>query len=972
MAKWQDIFEKLDDWRWKIPRTFKAGMRTDVVIYSSEEMLEHIVSDNAHLQAVNVAFLPGIVGNSLAMPDIHLGYGFPIGGVAAFDPEADGIVSPGGVGYDINCLSADSQVLHEFGYKMPIKEFKKRWRAERIKCLKLNPGKPVNAEMIRFLELPVKNRVYRVLTESGQAVSATEDHPFYTSSGMTPLKNINDSPVALYPFEGIEYKSPSAAVIINEADIFEECRRLGKGASGNAWSQIKKQLIAKRCLPIKQNGAITPYLLKIMGFVFGDGSLVFSKGKGYVWFYGRESDLEAIREDIIRIGFKPSRIYLRDKSCRISSKYGTYRFVHREASFKVVSTSFAVLLAALGVPCGNKAAQSYAVPEWIYSLPLWQKRLFLAALFGAGLTSPKTLTGHKYNFYQPALSMNKKEKHLKSGIKFMQSIKLLLKEFEIKTAKISQDKHQGYRVRLLVSANFDSLHNLWGRIGYEYQAEKMFLANLAVHYLLYKEAAVKSREWMSYCIRNLRQEGFSAGRIKEIFLKKRIANERFVERSIWEGRKTAPRIPANFPGFKEFIAQKTAGLGTSGMVWDKIIARWEVKEKLVYDFTVAHEDHNFIANKFVVSNCGVRVLRTDLTHDEIKPKIRDIVSRLATNVPSGVGSEGPLSLSSRDLDKLLVDGAQWAVSHGYGEPNDIEHTEERGALAGADPSLVSEHAKERGTSQQGTLGSGNHFLEVQFVEEIYDEKVAAEFGLFKDQVTIMVHSGSRGLGHQVCTDYIKMMNQSMHKYNIQVPDRQLCCAPINSPEGKDYLAAMAAAANFAWANRQMLMHWTRESFSQALQSSPKKLGISLIYDVAHNIAKMEKHRVNGKEKTVCVHRKGATRSFPGQPVLIPGDMGRYSYVLVGTEQAMKESWGSTCHGAGRLMSRAAATRAVSVNQLLADLEKKGIIVMAASKKGLVEEASEAYKDVREVVDVVHNAGLAKKVARMRPLGVVKG
>ncbi len=371
-------------------------------------------------------------------------------------------------------------------------------------------------------------------------------------------------------------------------------------------------------------------------------------------------------------------------------------------------------------------------------------------------------------------------------------------------------------------------------------------------------------------------------------------------------------------------------------------------------------------------NCGVRVLRTDLTHDEIKPKIRDIISRLATNVPSGVGSEGPLSLSSRDLDKLLVEGAQWAVSHGYGEQNDIEHTEERGALAGADPSLVSKHAKERGTSQQGTLGSGNHFLEVQFVEEIFDDKVAAEFGLFKDQITIMVHSGSRGLGHQVCTDYIRVMNEALRKYDIHIPDRQLCCAPINSPEGKDYFAAMAAAANFAWANRQMLMHWTRESFSQALQSSPQKLGISLIYDVAHNIAKMEKHKVNGKEKTLCVHRKGATRSFPGQPVLIPGDMGRYSYILVGTEQAMKESWGSTCHGAGRLMSRAAATRTVSISQLLADLEKKGIIVMAASKKGLVEEASEAYKDVREVVDVVHNAGLAKKVARMRPLGVVKG
>jgi tRNA-splicing ligase RtcB len=384
-------------------------------------------------------------------------------------------------------------------------------------------------------------------------------------------------------------------------------------------------------------------------------------------------------------------------------------------------------------------------------------------------------------------------------------------------------------------------------------------------------------------------------------------------------------------------------------------------------------------------NCGVRVLRTDLTFKEVHPKIRDIVNRLATNVPSGVGSEGPLSLSSKDLDNLLINGSQWAVSHGYGEQNDVEHTEERGAMEGADPAMVSRHAKERGTSQQGTLGSGNHFLEVQVVEAIYDEKVAAVFGLFKDQITIMVHSGSRGLGHQVCTDYIRVMNEAVHKYKIFLPDRQLCCAPINSPEGCDYFAAMAAAANYAWANRQMLMHWTRESFSEVMGASPSKLGISLIYDVAHNIAKMEKHKVNGKEKLLCVHRKGATRAFPaghpdvprdyrevGQPVLIPGDMGRYSYILVGTEKAMAETWGSVCHGAGRLMSRAAASRTVSASQLLAELEKKGIIVMAASKKGLVEEAPEAYKDVREVVDVVHNAGLARKVARMKPLGVVKG
>ncbi|MBU1027335.1 MAG: RtcB family protein [Candidatus Margulisbacteria bacterium] len=388
-------------------------------------------------------------------------------------------------------------------------------------------------------------------------------------------------------------------------------------------------------------------------------------------------------------------------------------------------------------------------------------------------------------------------------------------------------------------------------------------------------------------------------------------------------------------------------------------------------------------------NCGVRVLRTDLERKDIEPKLKDIVAALATNVPSGVGSESDLSLSKKDLDKLLVEGSAWAVKHGYGTGDDIEHTEARGALPGADPSLVSSRAKERGTSQQGTLGSGNHFLEVQYIEEIYDEKIAAAWGLFVGQVTIMVHSGSRGFGHQVCTDYIQVMQKAAQKYGIKLPDRQLCCAPVSSPEGKDYFGAMAAAANYAWCNRQMLMHWTCETFAQVVGGSRSKLGINLVYDVAHNIAKMEKHRVKDqdreKDKVLCVHRKGATRAFPaghpelsadykatGQPVLIPGDMGRYSYLLVGTDLAMKETWGSVCHGAGRMMSRSEATRTYRAGQLVADLEKKGIYVRSTSKKGLVEEAPGAYKDVREVVGVVHNSGLARKIAKMRPMCVVKG
>ena len=376
-------------------------------------------------------------------------------------------------------------------------------------------------------------------------------------------------------------------------------------------------------------------------------------------------------------------------------------------------------------------------------------------------------------------------------------------------------------------------------------------------------------------------------------------------------------------------------------------------------------------------NCGVRVLRTNLHKDEVRKKINDIANELAREVPSGVGSTGVISLSEKEMDKVLTEGAKWAVKNGYGVNDDIEHTEANGALAGADPSAVSHHARERGKDQVGTLGSGNHFLEVQFVEEIYDEAAANAFGLQKDQVTIMVHTGSRGFGHQVCSDYINILHKAVAKYNIYLPDRQLVCAPVNSPEGKQYFSAICAAANFAWCNRQLIMHWTRHSFAKAMGATPQQLGISLIYDVCHNIAKMEKHKVKGVggseiEKLLCVHRKGATRAFPGDPVLVPGDMGRYSYIMVGTELAMNETWGSVCHGAGRRLSRSAALRKYNYKELMADLDKQGIVVRSASRKGLVEEAPEAYKDVREVVDVVHNSGLAKKVVRLRPMVVVKG
>ena len=379
-------------------------------------------------------------------------------------------------------------------------------------------------------------------------------------------------------------------------------------------------------------------------------------------------------------------------------------------------------------------------------------------------------------------------------------------------------------------------------------------------------------------------------------------------------------------------------------------------------------------------------MRSGLERKEVIGHIRKLVETLFRNIPSGVGSKRKdLRLSKAELKKVLVKGVGWAVKQGFGLEEDPEYIEERGCIQGAEPDLISDRALERGKAQLGTLGSGNHFVEVGYVDEVYDEHAAKALGLFLDQVTIIVHTGSRGLGHQVCDDYIKILMKSTQKYGIELPDRQLCCAPIASEEGRQYLAAMAGAANYAFANRQIIFHWVRESFERVFQMSSQRLGLRLIYDVCHNIAKIETHRVDGKERKLCVHRKGATRAFPphhpdtplaykdvGQPVLIPGDMGRYSYVLVGTEQAMAETFGSTCHGAGRVMSRKQAMRVSKGRAIIRELEDQGITVRSAGKATVREEIPEAYKDVSQVVDVVSGAGISKKVARLRPMGVIKG
>lgn len=385
-------------------------------------------------------------------------------------------------------------------------------------------------------------------------------------------------------------------------------------------------------------------------------------------------------------------------------------------------------------------------------------------------------------------------------------------------------------------------------------------------------------------------------------------------------------------------------------------------------------------------NCGVRLLRTPLTREMVTPRLKQLIDTLFKNVPAGVGTgRSDLKLSATELGDVAESGASWAAKRGYGTAQDIDYIEANGCIAGADFNEVSSRAVARGRYQLGSLGSGNHFLEVDVVDRIYDREAADCMGLTEEQVVVIIHTGSRGFGHQVCSDFITVMNDAVKRYGITLPDRQLCCAPINSPEGQAYLGAMASAANFAFTNRQLITHWVRESFSSTFGADVAYEQLQIVYDVAHNIAKIETHRVGRTEKRLCVHRKGATRAFGpgsreiplayraiGQPVLVPGDMGRYSFVLAGTASAMETTFGSCCHGAGRLLSRRAAVRQAHGRSIRDELREQGIIVRSTGRETVEEEMPEAYKDVANVVDVVHHAGIGRKVARLRPLGVVKG
>jgi len=979
-------FKKLGNALWEMPK--EATMRVPARIFATEKLFKEI-EQGAMQQLVNTAALPGIQTAALGMPDMHWGYGFPIGGVAAFDAKEGGVVSPGGIGFDINCLKAGTAVLHKFGFSRKIEEFEQCFEKEKIACLADGEigRKFGNSSIGVFMKKNETGNILRISTESGQEIFATKDHPFFTKNGMVKAGELGLDEVAIYPFKGVPFQQQTEIIIVDEKEI--ETNYVG---NKNGLKQAMAFLKVRGLLPLRENNEKLPLLAKICGFVQGDGTLHFLKSSGAVGgFYGKLEDLKEIKQDLKELGFG-SHLYSRKRHHKIKTTYGTSDFWFEENSLMIGSAALIALLVALGCTTGNKTKKEFFVPKWVLDAPLWIKRLYIAALFGAELSSPKTVSRHGFNFYGPVLSMNKKKQLSENCRHYLTQIRDLLKEFGVKSELIAErlefvnlKGEVSIRHRLQIGAEPSNLQRLWSTVGFEYNNKKRNLANSAVLYLRMKKKILNARQESIALAKELHQQNKTVNQIVAI-IGSPFVNKRFVQRSLWEERKTDARIAMNFEKFSDFKDKKAMGLEETGFLWDKIEKIEEIPfNGEVYDFTVNDQNHNFIANGFLVSNCGVRLIRTNLSAEEIKPKVRELIDVLFDLVPAGVGGKGKIKLNETQLRELLQHGARWAVENGYGWEKDLKHIEENGEMKGANSEKVSQKALQRGMPQSGTLGSGNHFLEIQRVEQVFDEKIAKKFGLFQGQAVVMLHSGSRGCGHQIATDYIDVMLNAMQKYGISVPDRQLACAPIESKEGQDYLQAMNCGVNYAFANRQAMMHWTREGFAQILGQDAEKLGMELVYDICHNVAKFEQHEIDGKRKEVLIHRKGATRAMPagrkenpadymdtGHPAIIPGSMGTASYVIVGTKKGLEEAFASVCHGAGRVMSRTAAMKAKRGEQVKRELEAKGEIVKGASWAGLAEEAPEAYKDIDEVIKSIELAGIGLKVAKMVPLGVMKG
>jgi len=958
---------------WEIPRT--GDMRVPARVLASEPLLEEIAGDRTLEQLRNTTHLPGIHKYALCMPDGHQGYGFPVGGVAGIDAE-NGCISPGAVGYDINCLPGDTEVELAFGRRRRIADLEEDFEDER--AVVAADGRPAS-EITLFTEREAET-VYEVTTTTGETVTATADHPFRTPDGMVELDALEPGDtVFVSPFCGLEHEDPPEVTLLTEQD-FEDAN-----------PQLRRVLDDRNILPLTTADETFQRLLKVLGYFTGDGSF---GGEGQTWFYGDPEDLEAIREDVRAVGFTPSTVYSRDRSHSIE---GT-EFQRTEYSFKTTSKAFRLLLRKLGAPAGPKVTSGFTTPAYFEHLVDWQKALYYSAYFGAEMNSPSAQ--HDTILHCPKVSQTRSVGTAESGEQFLRDLAGFLADLGIETNAIerfetdSNRDHETVRLRLGVKNDSRNVVNLYSKVGFRYSRTKQRRALKAIQYLRRKERVIDRRERVAGEAAAMADGGASPETIRSEF----DTNDRFIERSIWSGRDGRPRPPTDFPDFETFCEEtdvrEDMTVATTGA---DISARGSTA---VYDIGVDHDAHNFIADGFVVSNCGVRMVRTDLDYGDIRGREQELVDALFEAVPTGLGGGGVHEGSGGDVEAILERGMDWALEAGYAVRADLAHCEDEGRRPEGDADAVSKKATDRGRNQIGSLGSGNHFLEVQRVTDVYRPDVAREFGLRENQVVVLIHCGSRGLGHQICTDYLRDIEQTHQGLLSGLPDKELAAAPAGSQLAAEYYRAMCGAINYAWVNRQLITHATRQVFADVFDASWEALGMDLLYDVAHNIAKKEVHEVgvgpegrpaggdaaDREDRELYVHRKGATRSFPagrpelppayrdvGQPVIIPGSMGAGSYVLRGGERSLSETFGSTAHGAGRLMSRTQAKNEFRGEDVQEDLrEHSQVYVRAQSGATVAEEAPGVYKDVDEVVRVSDALGIGDRVARTYPVCNIKG
>jgi tRNA-splicing ligase RtcB len=695
------------------------------------------------------------------------------------------------------------------------------------------------------------------------------------------------------------------------------------------------------------------------------------------------------------VGFKPSRVYSRERQHEVNGR----TFQATEHSFKTTSVALRRVLRELGAPPGPKVESGFTTPDYFDRLTKWQKALYYSAFFGAEMNAPSAQ--HNMNLHCPKVSQTRTVETADAGQAFFEDLAEFLEGLGIDTNTIeefetdSNRREDTVRLRLGIKNDSDNLIRFFSTVGYRYNLEKQRDAVAAIQYLKEKEAEIERRERIAEEAKKLADGGTPVSELRSRY----DINDRFVERTVWSGRSGRPRPGADFPGFEEFRERIT--IQDDLTVEETVKSIEAVGEKPVYDIGVEHEAHNFLAEGFVVSNCGVRMMRTDLTYDEVQGREEELVDALFANVPTGLGGGGIVQTSKDELEEILDRGMDWALENDWAVPEDLEHCEDEGHWPESDPGMVSQKAKDRGRQQVGSLGSGNHFLEVQRVTDVFREDVADAYGLEEDHIVVLIHCGSRGLGHQVCTDYLRKIEKRHGDLLERLPDKELAAAPAGSELAEEYYAAMGAAINYAWTNRQLIMHRTREVFERVFGRDWEDMGMHLLYDVAHNIAKKEVHEirvdedgnpapkggaVDREERELFVHRKGATRAFPaghpevpeahrdvGQPVIIPGSMGAGSYVLRGGENSMAETFGSTAHGAGRLMSRTQAKQDYWGGDVQDDLrEGSQVYVKASSGATIAEEAPGVYKDVDEVVRVSDALGIGDKVARTFPVCNIKG